>query len=57
MSIVDECKLEEIYGGSTSITGTMINSLLNVIKVLYDAGHAFGSSARRIKENDLCSIK
>lgn len=57
MSKIDEHELEEIYGGSTSITGTMVNSLLNVIKVLYDAGHAFGSSARRIKENELCSIQ
>lgn len=57
MSKLEEEKLETIYGGGTSVSGTLINALTEVIRVLYDAGHAVGSSFRRIKENDLCSVE
>lgn len=57
MSKLEEEKLETMYGGGTSVSGTLINALTEVIRVLYDAGHAVGSSFRRIKENDLCSVE
>ena len=53
---INEEELERISGG-TSITGTLVNALTDIIKVLYDAGHAVGSSIRRIKEDNLCPIK
>ncbi len=56
MSKVDEEKLDIICGGGTSITGTLVSAITDVIKVLYDAGHAVGSSIRRIKEKELCPI-
>ena len=57
MNKIEEEKLDLIYGGSNTISGTIINAITGVIKVLYDAGHAFGSSIRRISEDKLCSIK
>lgn len=57
MNKVDDCKLDNIYGGGTTITGTLVNALTDIIKILYDAGHAVGSSARRVKEDNLCSLE
>ena len=53
---LEDCNLEKIYGGG-SISGTLVNAFTNIIKVLYDAGHAVGSSIRRINEDNLCPIK
>lgn len=51
-----ECELEKVVGGTT-ISGTIINALTNLIKVLGDAGRGFGASIRRIGANDLCPLK
>lgn len=56
MSKIEEEKLVKIYGGA-SISGTVVNALTDIIKILYDAGHAVGSSIRRIKEDKLCQIE
>ena len=57
MSKIEEEKLDLIYGGASTISGTIINAITGVIKVLYDAGHSLGSSVRRISEENLCPIK
>lgn len=49
-------KLEKIYGG-TSFTGSLVNAITDIIGLLYDAGHVLGSSARRIKEGNICPLK
>lgn len=49
--------LDTIYGGNVSITGTVINGLVNIIKILKEAGYSLGSGIRRISENDLCPLK
>lgn len=49
-------QLNSIYGGNT-ISGTVINAFTNVIKLLYDAGHSFGSAIRRISEDNLCPLE
>lgn len=56
MENIHEEKLEKIYGG-TSITGTLVNALTNIIELLYEAGYSLGSSARRIKEGNICPLK
>lgn len=56
MEKIKEENLEKLYGG-TSITGTLINALTDIIRILYDAGHAFGSSARRVKEGNICPLE
>lgn len=57
MKKIEENILEEITGGNTSITGPIINALVNVIKVLKDAGYSIGSGIRRIGENSLCPLE
>jgi len=47
--------LEKVYGGG-SVSGTVVNALTDIIRILYNAGHAVGSSARRIKEDNLCPL-
>ena len=57
MKRVEEEKLDNISGGNTSITGPIINAVVNVIKALQDAGHALGSGIRRISEDKLCPLE
>ena len=56
MSIIDDNKLETIKGGTSTLTSTMVNAFTNIIKILFDAGRSFGSSFRRISENNLCPL-
>lgn len=56
MNKIENQKLELICGGGTNITGTLVNAITDIIRVLYDAGHAVGSSIRRFKEKDLCPL-
>ena len=57
MKIVEEEKLNNISGGNTSITGPIINAVVNVINVIKDAGYALGSGIRRISEDKLCPLE
>lgn len=56
MSVIKEDMLSEISGGGTTVTGTLISAVGDVLKLLYDVGHAVGSSIRRMADNDLCPI-
>ena len=56
MNRIKEEKLEVISGGGTNITGTLVSAVGEVLKVLYDAGHAVGSSIRRMNDKNLCPI-
>ena len=53
--IVDN--LDQIIGGGTSISGTVINAFTNVIKLLIDAGKGVGGSIRRVAEGELCPLQ
>lgn len=57
MSVIKDDKLSEISGGETTITGTLLSAVGDVLKLLYDVGHAVGSSIRRLADNDLCPIE
>ena len=57
MKKIEEEKLENIKGGNTSITGPIINAFVNIIKVIQEAGQAFGSGIRRISEDNLCPLE
>jgi len=43
--------------GGASLTGTFINALTNAGKFIYSLGQSFGSSLRRIGDNNLCPLK
>ena len=49
--------LDKIIGGSNYISGTIINSFVNVIILIMEAGKGVGSSIRRVAEDDLCPLK
>lgn len=49
-------ELKEICGGTT-ITGTVLNGFVDLIKILYDAGKSTGSAIRRLMEDNLCPLK
>ncbi len=55
MNIKKDSDLKEIYGG-TSITGTVINGFVDLIKLLYDAGKSAGSSIRRLVDGNICPL-
>lgn len=57
MERISDKKLDNIKGGDASITGSIINALVNIVNVLKDAGFALGSGIRRISEDNLCPLK
>ncbi len=56
MSEIKKEQLDAITGGNTSLSGPVINALVNVIKVIKDAGYSLGSGIRRISEDKLCPL-
>ncbi len=48
--------LDKVIGGS-DITSSMVNSFVNVIKLLIDAGKGVGSSIRRVTEGEMCPLQ
>ncbi len=48
--------LKEVCGGTT-ISGTVLNGMVNLIKILYEAGKSTGSSIRRIIDGNLCPLR
>ena len=57
MNRLEEEKLDKIIGGTSEITGTLINSLVSLIKMIEEAGYKIGSGVRRISENNICPLK
>ena len=57
MKEIKEEDLNTISGGNLSVSGPVINAVVNVIKVLKDAGYQLGSGIRRISENNLCPLE
>lgn len=49
-------ELKKLNGGAT-ITGTVMNGVVNLIKILYEAGKSAGSSIRRMFNDDLCPLR
>ena len=57
MKKIKEERLDTICGGTTSVSGPIINAVVNVIRVLKEAGYSLGSGIRRISENNLCPLE
>lgn len=57
MKELKEDKLDSIKGGNTTVTGPIINALVNVIEALKNAGFSLGSGIRRISEDNLCPLE
>ena len=57
MKKLNDNELEKILGGdSTTISSSVINAVVNVIKLLEESGVKFGSAIRRIGEGNLCPL-
>lgn len=56
MREIEEKKLEQINGGTT-VTATMVNAIMNVIKIIKETGYSLGSGIRRISENNICPLE
>jgi hypothetical protein len=54
---IDNNTLESIVGGSETISSSMISSLTNVIKFIYEVGTGVGSAMRRLFDKDMCPTK
>ena len=52
-----EEKLSNTYGGTTTITGSLVDALVNVAKVIYGFGRDLGFSIRRMTEGTLCPLQ
>ncbi len=56
---MQELKNEELLNiiGGVNWTGVIVNALTGAAKFVYSIGQAFGSSVRRISNNNLCPLK
>lgn len=57
MNLINEERLNDISGGSTQITGTIFNAVINLIELLADTGRSLGSGIRRLSEGNVCPLK
>jgi len=57
MKKINDDQLNNLYGGASSITGQVINAVVNIYKILKDAGYSMGSGIRRISEDNLCPLE
>jgi len=59
MKVCKNYELDYVIGGTTisSLSGTLVNSFANLIKVLMDTGSKVGSSIRRIREDSICPLE
>ena len=57
MKELNDNELEKVLGGnSTTISSSVINAVVNVIKLLEEGGIKVGSAIRRIGEGNLCPL-
>ena len=57
MKELNDKELEEVLGGnSTTISSSVINAIVNVVKLLEEGGIKVGSAIRRIGEGNLCPL-
>ena len=56
MNSLDDNTLNAIDGGTTSITGTLVQALIDGVKTIFDVGKSLGFSIRRISGRNLCPM-
>ncbi len=57
MKELQEEQLTEITGGDITVSGPILNAVVNVINVIKEAGYSLGSGIRRISEDKLCPLE
>ena len=56
MKKINDKDLLLIVGGSSTLSGTILNQLNKLISILVDSGKSLGSSIRRISEDKICPL-
>lgn len=56
MKKINDKDLLLIVGGTTTLSGTILNQLNKLISILVDSGKSLGSSIRRISEDKICPL-
>ncbi len=56
MTKIEDKKQEEVIGGDSYVTGPIINAVVNIIKLIRDAGYDMGSGFRRMAEDEICPL-
>lgn len=58
MKKIKEENLDNISGGTTlNLSASLLNSFSKIVEVVFEIGVGFGSSMRRISENNVCPLK
>ena len=53
---IEDDKLDHISGGDSTITGPIINAIVNIITLIREAGYDLGSGIRRMAEDEVCPL-
>lgn len=56
MKKINDNELNDIYGGD-SISGPIINAVVNILNLIQEAGYNVGSGMRRIIEGEKCPLR
>lgn len=56
MITLNEQELKQVVGG-INITGTIINSIVDTIKIALEVGRSLGTAIRRIASKGICAIR
>ena len=48
--------LDKISGGDSTISGPIINAVVNIIVLIKEAGYDLGSGIRRMAEDEMCPL-
>lgn len=54
MDKVEEKELVTLTGGA--ISGALINSFTNLVKIILEVGRSIGSSLRRMQDGSICNL-
>lgn len=58
MDTIKEKDLDFITGGTTNtLSGTIINAITGIIKMVKEAGYDIGSGIRRFVQNEYCPLE
>ncbi len=57
MRIINDMELERVSGGDSYVTGPIINAVVNIIKLIQEAGYNLGSGFRRMAEDEICPLR
>jgi hypothetical protein len=55
MKDINKNKLREIEGGVLNVTGALVESVVSLIKTVFNLGRSLGGSFKKISQNNYCN--